>query len=92
MSNLQEKYDLELTNKDDIIADLQNRLDTALRSDDFKEKYEYLGKNLEFAWVKKSQSMTEADAGYQRLTIQDKMILFRDWKWKTEKSIEGTTR
>ena len=60
MSNLQEKYDLELTNKDDIIADLQNRLDTALRSDDFKEKYEYLGKNLEFAWVKKSQSMTEA--------------------------------
>ena len=55
MSNLQEKYDLELTNKDDIIADLQNRLDTALRNDDFKEKYEHLGENLEFAWVKKSQ-------------------------------------
>ena len=44
MSNLQEKYDLELTNKDDIIADLQNRLDTALRNEDFREKYEYLGK------------------------------------------------
>merc|ERR1711917_88397 len=42
LSNLQEKYDLELTNKDDIIADLQNRLDTALRNDDFREKYVHL--------------------------------------------------
>ena len=65
MSNLQEKYDLELTNKDDIIADLQNRLDTALRSEDLKEKYKYLGKNLEFAW--------------EFLTIQEtEMIHFRD--------------
>ena len=40
---MQEKYDLELTNKDDIIADLQNRLDTALRNDDFREKYVHLG-------------------------------------------------
>ena len=56
---MQEKYDLELTNKDDIIADLQNRLDTALRNDDFREKYVHLGNFKIFIFKPKLSFLSE---------------------------------
>ena len=61
---MQEKYDLELTNKDDIIADLQNRLDTALRNDDFREKYVHLGNFKLFIFKPKLSFLSENHKWY----------------------------
>ena len=62
---MQEKYDLELTNKDDIIADLQNRLDTALRDDDFTEKYVHLGNFKILIFKPKLSFLSENHKWYQ---------------------------